>query len=610
MKTPLCIVAVAMLSFTSAFAQSRTQQPQYPIQQPRTTIAPSAATQQTVAPRSATQTVAPRATTQQTIAPTAATQQTVVPRSATQQTVSPSAAAQQTSSAKTTTTNQTVSAPNSAASTSTVKSGKTSAPVSSPTQLSHPPGSSTASPPATTTKSTAPTSSASNGSPYTVKSGDTLANIAASHNMTALQLWALNPQIKDPTLIYPGESVKFSASPTTQPSIASTGSTPSANTQVTSNNSAQVTALQSQIQALQAKVTALRNAGYGSNDPIKYDSQGNIIPKIAPTTSQGANTNSNSGNNSANYSTPGAATTTKSTPSTSSASNGSPNTLKSGDTLANIAVSHNMTAVTSKNSSGSGQSANPQSGAASSLPQSGSGSFSIQNFENYHVDQLSYTKDTLGMTNLDRKDPTGDTIAKYGCNLASLTMMANYSYGGSSPKYTIPELNNQLEKIQLQKNVPIWGLDDPTKKPGSVVKGNYNDQDQLDQAAAVSSLSPNGQKWQFIKPVDSTQKPYVYSNSSSGNDSFQTKLQQLVQSGNGTPVEVEISGSHNGAPQTHYVVVYGFDSKGFRIADPDEPTSNTPHYLETSYTIGANPGPARAFSSITSYKIEGYISSQ
>ncbi len=136
-------------------------------------------------------------------------------------------------------------------------------------------------------------SSSSVASTYTVKSGDTLANIAYKNGMTATQLWALNPQIKDPTLIHPGDPVKLSAA--TQSSSSSqaqtsqqTVSSSSANTQTSSNNSAQVAALQSQLQALQGKVSAAQNAGYGPNDQVNYDSQGNILRKGASTTTLSA----------------------------------------------------------------------------------------------------------------------------------------------------------------------------------------------------------------------------------------------------------------------------------------------------------------------------------
>jgi len=46
---------------------------------------------------------------------------------------------------------------------------------------------------------------------YTVKSGDTLTGIAAAHNMSLNELIALNPQIRNPDLIYPGDRITVSS---------------------------------------------------------------------------------------------------------------------------------------------------------------------------------------------------------------------------------------------------------------------------------------------------------------------------------------------------------------------------------------------------------------
>lgn len=43
---------------------------------------------------------------------------------------------------------------------------------------------------------------------YIVKKGDTLSEIAAKHGLTLKQIEGLNPQIKHPDLIYPGQHVK------------------------------------------------------------------------------------------------------------------------------------------------------------------------------------------------------------------------------------------------------------------------------------------------------------------------------------------------------------------------------------------------------------------
>lgn len=42
---------------------------------------------------------------------------------------------------------------------------------------------------------------------YRVKSGDTLSSIAAAHQMTLASLERLNPQIKNPDVIYPGQTI-------------------------------------------------------------------------------------------------------------------------------------------------------------------------------------------------------------------------------------------------------------------------------------------------------------------------------------------------------------------------------------------------------------------
>ena len=44
---------------------------------------------------------------------------------------------------------------------------------------------------------------------YIVKKGDTLSGIAAKHHTTLDKLRALNPQIKNPNLIYPGDAIRL-----------------------------------------------------------------------------------------------------------------------------------------------------------------------------------------------------------------------------------------------------------------------------------------------------------------------------------------------------------------------------------------------------------------
>lgn len=49
-------------------------------------------------------------------------------------------------------------------------------------------------------------------STYTVQAGDTLAIIAAKYGITVYDLWAVNPQIWDPSLIYVGQVINIPAS--------------------------------------------------------------------------------------------------------------------------------------------------------------------------------------------------------------------------------------------------------------------------------------------------------------------------------------------------------------------------------------------------------------
>ena len=44
---------------------------------------------------------------------------------------------------------------------------------------------------------------------YIVKKGDTLSGIAAKHHTTLQNLQKLNPQIKNPNLIYPGDAIRL-----------------------------------------------------------------------------------------------------------------------------------------------------------------------------------------------------------------------------------------------------------------------------------------------------------------------------------------------------------------------------------------------------------------
>lgn len=52
----------------------------------------------------------------------------------------------------------------------------------------------------------------STGYTYRVRAGDTLGNIAARYGVTVYQLWQMNPQIWDPSLIYVGQVINVPAS--------------------------------------------------------------------------------------------------------------------------------------------------------------------------------------------------------------------------------------------------------------------------------------------------------------------------------------------------------------------------------------------------------------
>ena len=44
---------------------------------------------------------------------------------------------------------------------------------------------------------------------YIVRKGDTLGGIAAMYHTSVSNLLALNPQIKNPSLIYPGDAIRL-----------------------------------------------------------------------------------------------------------------------------------------------------------------------------------------------------------------------------------------------------------------------------------------------------------------------------------------------------------------------------------------------------------------
>jgi LysM repeat protein len=61
------------------------------------------------------------------------------------------------------------------------------------------------------------------GATYTVVHGDTLSGIAAANGMSTSQIEALNPQIKDPDLIFPGQSVNLGGGSTGSPGSSQPG---------------------------------------------------------------------------------------------------------------------------------------------------------------------------------------------------------------------------------------------------------------------------------------------------------------------------------------------------------------------------------------------------
>ena len=108
--------------------------------------------------------------------------------------------------------------------------GHTNAPTASPPV---PAGHSTSE--GASTHTAAPASHSDGGAPvegtasYSVVKGDTLSGIAAAHHMSLSEVESLNPQIKNPNLILPGETVHLSASMPTSSSysgISSSGSGP------------------------------------------------------------------------------------------------------------------------------------------------------------------------------------------------------------------------------------------------------------------------------------------------------------------------------------------------------------------------------------------------
>lgn len=66
----------------------------------------------------------------------------------------------------------------------------------------------------------------SGGNTYTVQGGDSLSGIAAAHGLSLAQIESLNPQISNPNLIHPGDLVNIGSAPAPAPSAPSVPSSP------------------------------------------------------------------------------------------------------------------------------------------------------------------------------------------------------------------------------------------------------------------------------------------------------------------------------------------------------------------------------------------------
>ncbi len=84
-------------------------------------------------------------------------------------------------------------------------------------------GGGTAAPASTGPSTAVSTASAPSGS-YTVVHGDTLSGIAAAHGMSLSHLESLNPQINNPDLIFPGQSINLGGGGTAAPAVSTPAS--------------------------------------------------------------------------------------------------------------------------------------------------------------------------------------------------------------------------------------------------------------------------------------------------------------------------------------------------------------------------------------------------
>jgi len=146
-----------------------------------------------------------------------------------------------------------------------------------------------------------PPTTPTGGTSYTIQSGDTLSAIAVRNKTTVTELMKLNPQITDPNKIYAGANLNL-PSTVTQSTIQAPGAMavpPTApiippTTTGVMETSDQARATQKQIEETQAKIktiqadlTTAQSLGYGPNDQIIRDANGNILPPGTKTTEDG-----------------------------------------------------------------------------------------------------------------------------------------------------------------------------------------------------------------------------------------------------------------------------------------------------------------------------------
>nr|MBP8994108.1 LysM peptidoglycan-binding domain-containing protein [Bacteroidales bacterium] len=88
---------------------------------------------------------------------------------------------------------------------------------------------------ATSPSATPPSATPTPASSYTIKSGDTLSQIAQAQGTTIAELMKLNPQITNPNLIYTGKTLTLPGGGSTTPNYSSVNSIPDANDIINAN---------------------------------------------------------------------------------------------------------------------------------------------------------------------------------------------------------------------------------------------------------------------------------------------------------------------------------------------------------------------------------------